>query len=131
MTIFPVDVDAIIVIGTALIIGFLVGLVGLIIGRIVSPSREYPLKRERFEAGNPPKGRARGWFAMQYYPYLIVFLTIEPIIVYSYLFLMVAHNLIVEAATIFGLIILMIIPPLIFGLDSARRVREWLIAGEE
>ena len=128
MAVFSFDANAAVSLGLAIVLGVVVGLVGFMMGRILPPRKEYPLKRERFEAGNPPKGRARGWFAMQYYPYLIVFLTVEPIVVYSFLFLMSIREMPLSASTLLTVILLSLIPPLVFGLDAARRVEQWVIA---
>lgn len=130
MTTFSFDVNAAFTVGLGLTAGILLGLIGILLGRILPPSREYPLKRERFEAGNPPKGRARGWFSMQYYPYLIVFLTVEPVIVYSFLYLLATKSYPYDSITLLALIIAILTPPLIFGLDSARKIREWIVGGE-
>ncbi|AOL16058.1 NADH dehydrogenase [Sulfolobus sp. A20] len=48
---------------------------------LVLPSKPNPLKVSRFEAGNIPFGLGRLWFPLQYYGYLIVYTTLEPIIV--------------------------------------------------
>lgn len=127
MATFSLDVNAAFTVGLGLVAGVLLGLIGILLGRILPPSQDYPLKRERFEAGNPPKGRARGWFSMQYYPYLIIFLTVEPIVVYSFLYLLATRSYPYQSALLLTLILLVLIPPLIFGLESARRIRGWLV----
>jgi len=43
--------------------------------------RPSPLKTARFEAGNIPTGEGRLWFPLQYYGYLLVYTSLEPIIV--------------------------------------------------
>ncbi len=108
-----------------LTIGIGLGIIGLILGKLVSPSKELPKKRERYECANPPKGRARGWFMMQYYPYLIIFLTIEPIMIFSFLFLLEAHAQTTFVSALFAAILGVLIPPLVFGLSSARRLELW------
>ncbi len=111
------------VVGLAIGVGL--GIIGLLLGKLVSPSKELPKKRERYECANPPKGRARGWFMMQYYPYLIIFLTIEPIMIFSFLFLLGAHVHTLFVSALFAAILGVLIPPLIFGLSSARRLELW------
>ncbi len=106
-------------------IGIGLGIVGLLLGKLVSPSKDLPKKRERYECANPPKGRARGWFMMQYYPYLIIFLTIEPIMIFSFLFLLEAHANALFVTALFAGIIGILISPLVFGLMSARRLELW------
>lgn len=108
-----------------LIVGIGIGIIGIILGKILSPSRNFPKKRERYECANPPRGRARGLLMMQYYPYLILFLTLEPIMIYSFLFLLEARSYPSLTLLLFLGIIGALIPPLIFGLHSARRLELW------
>lgn len=110
----------------ALVIGIGIGALGFVLGRILSPARSLQRKRLRYECGNPPTGRARGLFIMQYYPYLIVFLTVEPAMIYSFLLLMEARFSPLRVLLLFLLILCILIPPLIFGLSSARRLRLWV-----
>ncbi|MGY0288393.1 MAG: NADH-quinone oxidoreductase subunit A [Candidatus Methanodesulfokora washburnensis] len=112
-------------ISIGLILGIGLGLIGILLGKLLAPSRDFPRKRERYECANPPKGRARGLFMMQYYPYLILFLTLEPIMIYSFLFLLETHKYPVNALILFSSIVGMLIPPLIFGIHSARRLELW------
>jgi len=109
----------------ALIIGVGIGILGFILGRLLAPSRNLERKRLRYECGNPPRGRARGLFMMQYYPYLIVFLTVEPVMIYSFLLLMEAHSSPSRVLLLFLIILGIITPPLVFGLNSARRLKLW------
>jgi NADH-quinone oxidoreductase subunit A len=104
-------------------VGF--GLLGFMISRIVAPPKPLPMKNERFECGNPPVKKGRGLFTMQYYAYLVVFLTVEPVFVYMFLLLMDIRQAFLEVGELFGVITLMLIPPIVFGLDSARRIALW------
>ena len=126
----PVDTYTLIAFVLALIGGLAAGLIGYAISRLVAPSKDYPMKYERFEAGNPPTKKGRGWFTMQYYAYLVVFLTVEPVFIYLFLLLMEAHVLFFSVVQLFGLILLMLIPPIIFGLDAARKISLWRITDE-
>jgi NADH-quinone oxidoreductase subunit A len=47
----------------------------------ILPSSPSPLKFHRFEAGNIPTGEGHLWFPLQYYGYLLVYTSIEPILV--------------------------------------------------
>lgn len=128
---FPIiDVTVVLTFAITVVVGVGIGILGYTIGRLVTPSEYSHVKVRRYEAGNPPTGRARGWFSMQYYAYLIVFLTVEPILVYSFLFLMEAHLLFSDVARLFLVILGMLAPALIFGLDAARRVKLWLVREE-
>ena len=111
-------------------LGVVVGLLGYLISRLITPRKEYPFKFERFEAGNPPHGKARGFFVMQYYAYLIIFLTIEPIAIYFFI-IMSDISSYPFSITLFSILILSLIPPLIFGLHEAKKVRIWVLRKEE
>jgi NADH-quinone oxidoreductase subunit A len=111
-------------------VGVVVGLLGYVISRLITPRKEYPLKFERFEAGNLPQGRARGFFVMQYYAYLIIFLTVEPIAIF---FFIIMVNIVSSPFSIilFFILLLSLIPPLIFGLNEARKVTVWALRKEK
>ncbi|MGB9630497.1 MAG: NADH-quinone oxidoreductase subunit A [Candidatus Methanodesulfokora sp.] len=125
MTTAPAGYEVLMTFSIGLVLGIGLGLIGILLGKLLAPSREFPRKRERYECANPPRGRARGLFMMQYYPYLILFLTLEPIMIYSFLFLLEAYRHPVSALLLFSGIIGMLIPTLIFGLYSARRLELW------
>ncbi|MEM2211499.1 MAG: NADH-quinone oxidoreductase subunit A [Nitrososphaerales archaeon] len=120
-----IDFNAFITFLLALTIGIGTGIAGYIISRLITPLKYYDSKFERFECANPAVGKGRGWFMMQYYSYLIIFLTIEPIMIYCFVFFMVDRILFLNATQLFIIILLMIIPPLIFGLDASRRLELW------
>lgn len=106
-------------------IGIGLGIIGFILGRLLAPTKDFPRKRERYECANPPRGRARGLFMMQYYPFLILFLTLEPIMIYSFLFLMEAHRYIFNVSLLFAAIVAVLVSPLIFGMYYVRRLELW------
>ncbi len=106
-------------------IGIGIGIIGFILGKILSPAKEYPRKRERYECANPPRGRARGLFMMQYYPFLILFLTLEPIMIYSFLFLMEAHRYVLNTTLLFSAMVAILASPLVFGIYYVRRLELW------
>lgn len=106
-------------------IGMGLGIIGFLLGKILSPAYGYPRKKERYECANPPRGRARGLFMMQYYPFLILFLTLEPIMIYSFLFLMEAHRYVINVSLLFGAIVAILASPLVFGIYYVRRLELW------
>ncbi len=117
--------QAILAFAVALALGVGIGVVGFALGRILSPTRELPKKRKRYECANPPVGRARGMFWMQYYPYLILFLTVEPAMVYSFFVCLTAASAPVRAAGVFAGIFALLLPPLVYGLRLAGRIELW------
>ena len=125
-----IDNTTIIAFVLALAAGVGFGIVGYVISRLVAPPKPLPMKNERFECGNPPTNQGRGQLTMQYYAYLVVFLTVEPVFIYSFLLLMDAHQAFFNTVALFGIILLMLTPPIIFGLDSARKIRLWKMREE-
>ncbi len=123
----PSGPSAFLAFSVALLLGVGIGVIGFMLGRVLAPTRRLPKKRERYECGNPPKGRARGIFTMQYYPYLIIFLTVEPVAIYGFLVALAAHQYVTRVAGLLGGIILLLIPPLIFGLRLAGRLELWSV----
>lgn len=126
-----IDVPVLIAFVLAFFGGLGAGLLGYVISRFVAPPKYYPMKNERFECANPPTKRGRGWFTMQYYGYLVVFLTVEPVFIYLFLLLMEAHVFYYSVVQLFGLIMLMLVPPIILGLDAARRIDLWRMREEK
>lgn len=117
--------EVVITFSLGITIGIGLGIIGFILGKLLSPAKEYPRKRERYECANPPRGRARGLFMMQYYPYLILFLTLEPIMIYSFLFLLEAHRYIMNVSLLFGAMVAILVSPLLFGIYHVRRLELW------
>jgi NADH:ubiquinone oxidoreductase subunit 3 (subunit A) len=109
-------------------IGF--GAVGYAISRSAAPPKPLPLKNERFDCGNPPTPHGRGQLTMQYYAYLVAFLTVEPVFIYWFLLLMDVHQAFAPTTELFGVILAMLIPPIIFALDSARKIGLWKMREE-
>ncbi|EHP68807.1 NADH:ubiquinone oxidoreductase subunit 3 (chain A) [Metallosphaera yellowstonensis MK1] len=52
---------------------------------LIVPHNPNPIKNSRFEAGNIPTGEGRLWFPLQYYGYLLVYTTLEPIVIILFL----------------------------------------------
>ncbi len=108
---------------------FFVGLLGYTLGRIIPPRRKLARKYDRYESGNPPIGRARGLFTMQYYPYVIMFLVVEPISIFL-IILSLAREYVIASGFYIFLTFLTLIPPLIYGLKEAERIELWLVREE-
>jgi NADH-quinone oxidoreductase subunit A len=125
------DPNAIIASVLVLSVGIGFGLIGYIISRLVAPPKPLPMKNERFECGNPPTKQGRSKLTMQYFAYLVIFLTMEPVFIYSFLLLMDAHNAFLSVVEDFSLILLMLIPPIIFGLDSAGKIQLWTMREDQ
>ncbi len=122
-----IDLHNLIVLSMSIIVGFGIGIFGYLLARLVSPRKDLPLKRVRYECGNKPLGRARGWYAMQYYAFLILFLTVEPITIYLFILLIMANTALVDVSILFLLILGMLAPTLYFGVKVAGRLKLWLM----
>lgn len=121
----PPWLDAVAAFSLGITLGLGIGIIGILLGKLISPFKGFPKKRERYECANPPRGRARGLLMMQYYPYLILFLTLEPIMIYSFLLLLEAQSYPALILYLFLGILGIVIPPFIFGLHSAGRLELW------
>lgn len=82
---------------------------------------EHPLKRNRYEAGNPPKGSARIAVPPQYYGYALVFLVVDT--VFSLLYLM---GFVSKASLVWTIIAtILIAPPLAYALRYSKDIHQW------
>lgn len=124
------DEGASITLAVILSLGVIVGVLGYVVSRLITPRKKYPSKFERFETGNPTHGRARGFFVMQYYAYLIIFLTVEPITIYFFI-IMIDMFSNPFSIILFSILTLFLISPLIFGLNEAKKMRLWVLRKEE
>ncbi|MEJ2776941.1 NADH-quinone oxidoreductase subunit A [Sulfolobaceae archaeon RB850M] len=73
--------QAMLAFGLPTILFLLAGYGGYKILSLAVEGKFNPLKVSRFEAGNIPFGEGRLWYPLQYYGYLLVYTSIEPIIV--------------------------------------------------
>jgi len=100
--------------------------IAYLIGRAVSPPIDYPTKLERFESGNLPYGRGRGYFLMQYYPYLLIFIAMESYVV---LVLFIALSSVLGLAASSLILILLsavfILPSFVYALRKAGVIDLW------
>ncbi|AHC52359.1 NADH dehydrogenase subunit A [Sulfolobus acidocaldarius SUSAZ] len=73
--------QAILAFGLPSVLLFVVGYGTYRILYIALQGQYNPVKVSRFEAGNIPFGEGRLWFPLQYYGYLLIYTSIEPIVV--------------------------------------------------
>lgn len=114
---------------TIVILLILIGdlpLIAYAIGRAVAPSIDFPTKRERFESGNPPLGRAKGYFVMQYYPFLLMFAALEPfLILVMFVLLSYIASINISSLALLFVSLALIFPPLIYALKNAKVIDLW------
>ncbi len=92
------------------------------LARVALSGPEHPLKKVRYEAGNPPRGPARSALPPQYYGYALVFLVVDA--VYALLFLLAFVSRLALPWVVVASILML--PPLLYALRYARRLDEWL-----
>jgi len=114
-------------VGIIMLIGIAVPLLSYLIGRALA-SPDYPSKARRFESGNEQMGRARGVFLMQYYPYALLFMTVEPFVVFIFILLLV-FGLSTTLAFIIGLGIM--VPSMLYATKNAKVVARWAVERTE
>ncbi|MEM1611179.1 MAG: NADH-quinone oxidoreductase subunit A [Sulfolobales archaeon] len=122
------DVAGVITIAVTGIIFLALPFIAYLIGRAVSPPIDYPTKLERFESGNLPSGRGRGYFLMQYYPYLLLFIAMESyIVLVLFIALSSIAGVIVNSLILILLSALFIIPSFVYALRKAGVIDLWRV----
>ncbi len=117
--------EAIVSVAVTLIVGIGVLALVVLLALLMTRGAEYPYKRERYEAGNPPSGVARRWYPIQYYGYLIIFIAFEPILALLFLLPYYATLNPVKVLTVMAATMAISLPPLYYGLSYSRRIELW------
>lgn len=89
------------------------------------------MKVSRFEAGNIPFGEGRLWFPLQYYGYLLIYTSIEPIVVilfslaqaYYYTSTTLFTNLLIIALVSIALLY----PVLYYAIKQINVIQYWIV----
>jgi NADH-quinone oxidoreductase subunit A len=120
------DIAGVIAITVTGVLFLVLPFLAYLIGRAVSPPIDYPTKLERFESGNLPSGRGRGYFLMQYYPYLLLFIAMESyIVLVLFIALSSIAGVIVNSLILILLSALLIIPSFVYALRKAGVIDLW------
>ena len=123
--------QALLAFGLPLVLFLLAGYGGYKILSMVVPSEYNPVKVSRFEAGNIPYGEGRLWFPLQYYGYILIYTSIEPIVVlffaiaeaaYSSSFLLFRNLLIIILSSI-----VILYPILYYAVKQVNTIENWLV----
>jgi len=123
--------QALLAFGLPLVLFLLAGYGGYKILSLVVPSEYNPVKVSRFEAGNIPYGEGRLWFPLQYYGYILIYTSIEPIVVlffaiaeaaYSSSFLLFRNLLIIILSSI-----VILYPILYYAVKQVNIIENWLV----
>ncbi len=120
------DLPGVITIAIVGVVFLALPFIAYLIGRTFSPPIDFPTKVDRFESGNIPYGRGRGYFLMQYYPYLLMFIAMESYVV---LILFIAFSavagVILNSFLLILLSVVIILPSFVYALKKAGVIDLW------
>lgn len=114
-------------VGIIMLIGIAVPILSYLIGKALA-SPDYPSKTRRFESGNEQIGRARGIFLMQYYPYALLFMTVEPFVVFVFILLLVLG---VSTTIAFVVGVGVMVPSMLYATKNAKVAARWVVEQTE
>ncbi|AWR97627.1 hypothetical protein DFR86_08760 [Acidianus sulfidivorans JP7] len=122
-------VQPLVAIGLPAILVLVVGYGGYKLLSLIVPQDPTPIKVSRFEAGNIPSGEGRLWFPLQYYGYLLVYVTIEPILVLLFVLASapIFHNFILfrNLGLILFSFIILVYPVIYYAISQINIVLNW------
>lgn len=120
------DLPGIVTLTFLVLVSLALPLLAYLIGRAISPRIDFPTKTERFESGNLPSGRGKGYFLMQYYPYLLIFVAMEA---YAVIALFIAFSYLAGrpliTLTILAISALVILPSFVYAFRKAGAIDLW------
>ena len=85
---------------------------------------EHPMKRLRYDAGNPPRGPGRPPVLHQYLGYILVFIALDPVFMLLFILPSLAGDWARASAMALASVALLM-PPLWYALRYARRREYW------
>ncbi len=108
------------------LLGFFGTLAAYAIAILVTGGPRQSFKYARYEAGNPPRRRARVPTIPQYYGYIIIFIVLDPL--FALLFLTPPSTYINPLRTLawIGLVSAILLPPLLYALRYAKHIEYWV-----
>ncbi len=116
--------DAIVSIAAVAVLVPLTLVLAVLFLRYATEGPEHPLKRLRYDAGNPPRGEARLPALYQYFGYILIFIALDP--VFMLLFLLPSLSGQWRQAVLLSLSsVLILLPPLAYAVRYARRREYW------
>lgn len=101
------------------------GIVSILIPLLIAPRVRGLFKEERFECGQtpPPYGRRR--LAMQYYPFLLVFLVFDAASFILFMWVYVSRVYPIYSFLIFSTLLFLLLPPVLLVRKLAEDIRQW------
>lgn len=108
----------------------LAGIGGYKFLNLIVPKSDNPVKFDRFEAGNIPTGEGRLWYPLQYYGYLLVYTSIEPILTILFLasplyFSIDTFTITEKFYVIIGAMIAVLYPTLSYVIKQVNDISQW------
>jgi len=92
--------------------------------RYATQGPEHPLKRLRYDAGNPPSGEARLPVLYQYLGYVLIFVALDPVFMLLFLLPTLAGNW--KPAVLLSIVsVLILLPPIAYAVRYAGRREYW------
>ncbi|AWR94829.1 NADH-quinone oxidoreductase subunit A [Acidianus brierleyi] len=121
--------QAIVAFGLPSILVLIAGYGGYKLLSLIVPNEPSPVKTSRFEAGNIPTGEGRLWFPLQYYGYLLIYTSLEPILVLLftvasvpfYLSSLLFRNILI----IISSFIAILYPILVYSVNQINMILNW------
>lgn len=96
---------------------------------LVVPHVPNPIKNSRFEAGNIPTGEGRLWFPLQYYGYLLIYTTLEPIVIILFLAAAIPYHgdfsLLRNLLVVVGSFLVIMYPILYYTIKQVDQIIYW------
>jgi NADH-quinone oxidoreductase subunit A len=114
-------------IALTLVIGVLAGALVMMLAYLLAKGPEGRFKKKRYEAGNPPKGEAKTQLPFQYYGFLLLYLSFEPIVALLFLYTLVPREVTAKAFSLLLVILTMFLPIISWGVKSAEEISRWEI----
>lgn len=93
---------------------------------LIAPQAPTEAKRRRYEAGNPPQGEAKSRLAMQYFGYVLMLVTLEPLIAVPIIYFAISP-LSVESAIYLLVIVALIVLASLYAYAHSKDIRKWIL----
>jgi NADH-quinone oxidoreductase subunit A len=122
-------IQALVGLGIPIVLLFLAGYGGYFALSLILGLKRNPVKIARFEAGNIPYGEGRLWYPLQYYGYLLIYTSIEPLVVILLLLapstFYVSESSAFHLLAIVGTFIALLYPVIYYGARLADVINQW------
>lgn len=111
--------ESLLIVLIAIAIALITDVIIVLIAKILPKYKPTPAKLSRFEAGNPPIGLQKWKLPMQYIGFMILFMTLEPVIV---LLLLFATLPMLDVYALTLIILIMFLPAVYVGYNYSLEI---------